>query len=211
MTFTITASISSTITTLHSAIDYYRVVQDDQGLPAAFYEAGRGLSLVAQALQTANAQLAICNLADDPQNAMDLLKDCNTKIGISEKIFKTVTQIPENLRFEGYKAVVGQEGNGSTVENLVMGMMSDVCALAEDSAIKVEMEDQVKGLHHAIDKLSNLEPSVPKKKSGDTFTHYGSGDILNAPNGTVNKSKGNGNHFPGATFSGSVSFGNNPT
>ncbi|KAH7115566.1 hypothetical protein EDB81DRAFT_819857 [Dactylonectria macrodidyma] len=89
----------------------------------------------------------------------------------------------------------------------MMEMMNGVCALAENGAIKTEMEDQVKGLRDAIEKLSKMEPSVPKEGSdGDTFTNFGSGDMLNAPGGIVNKSTGSGNHFPGATFSGSVTF-----
>ncbi|SPJ72134.1 uncharacterized protein FTOL_01862 [Fusarium torulosum] len=52
------------------------------------------------------------------------------------------------------------------------------------------------------------EDSSPTQRgSGDIFTHYGSGDMFNAPGGIQNISKGSGNHFPGATFSGAVTFG----
>lgn len=40
-----------------------------------------------------------------------------------------------------------------------------------------------------------------------SFNNYGSGDMLNAPSGTQNISKGSGNQFTGATFSGPVQFG----
>lgn len=40
-----------------------------------------------------------------------------------------------------------------------------------------------------------------------SFNNYGSGDMLNAPGGTQNISKGSGNQFTGATFSGPVQFG----
>lgn len=33
-----------------------------------------------------------------------------------------------------------------------------------------------------------MELSVPKEESGHSFTHFGSGDMLDAPGGTVNKS-----------------------
>jgi hypothetical protein len=92
------------------------------------------------------------------------------------------------------------------VEVLMMGMMNYVCVLAENDAIRAGLEDQVNALRGAIEQLSKMEPSVPNEGSGNTFTHFGSGDMLNAPGGTVNKSTGSGNHFPGATFSGSVTF-----
>ncbi|KAM6516690.1 hypothetical protein FALCPG4_014864 [Fusarium falciforme] len=190
----VTALISSTITTLEEVIHHHNDVKDDNGLPEAFHEAGRGLLLVNQALQAAQR-----NSAKEPQSAMSPVWACNTKANSSASIFKAVAKAPETWRFKVYEAAVRQEGNGQTVEVLVVGMMNDVCALAENFAI----QDQVKGLREAIEKM---EPSLPKEGSGDTFTHYGSGDMLNAPDGTVNKSTGSGNHFPGATFSGSVTF-----
>ncbi|KAM6529649.1 hypothetical protein FALCPG4_007778 [Fusarium falciforme] len=197
----VTTLISSTITTLEEVIHHHNDVKDDNGLPEAFHEAGRGLLLVNQALQAAQR-----NSAKEPQSAMSPVWACNTKANSSASIFKAVAKAPETWRLKVYEAAVRQEGNGQTVEALVMGMMNDVCSLAENDAIKAAMEDQVMGLHDAIEKLSKMEPSVPKDGPGHTFAHYGSGDQLNAPGGTVNKSTGSGNHFPGATFSGSVTF-----
>lgn len=91
----------------------------------------------------------------------------------------------------------------------MIGMMKDVCALADNCAIGVKMEDQVNGLRSAIEKLLKMESSVSNEKSGGSFTHLGSGDQLNAPGGTVNKSTGEGKHFPGASFFGPVHFNNN--
>ncbi|KAH7215365.1 Alpha/Beta hydrolase protein [Fusarium oxysporum] len=45
------------------------------------------------------------------------------------------------------------------------------------------------------------------KSASSSFNNFGPGDQLNALGGTVNKSTGSGNHFPGATFSASVQFG----
>ncbi|KAM5359226.1 hypothetical protein ACJZ2D_014653 [Fusarium nematophilum] len=181
MAATVTDLISTTITTLEAAIDHYNVVKDNKGLREAFHEAGRGLLLVGRALQTAKTQLDGRNLAGDPQSAMDSLKECNTNAELSKNIFNTVAQAPETSRFERYKEAVRQEGKGRTVEVLMMGMMNDVCALAENGAIRAGMEDQVNELRGAIEKLSKMEASVPKEGLGDTFTHYGSGDMLNAP------------------------------
>ncbi|EGU82781.1 hypothetical protein FOPG_16002 [Fusarium oxysporum f. sp. conglutinans race 2 54008] len=45
------------------------------------------------------------------------------------------------------------------------------------------------------------------KSANSSFNNYGPGDQLNAPWGTQNISKGSGNQFSEATFSGSVQFG----
>jgi hypothetical protein len=137
---------------------------------------------------------------------MDSLKECNTNAELSKDIFNAVAESPETSRFDRYKEVVRQKGKGRPVEVLMMGIMNYVCALAENGAIRDRMEDQINALRGAIEKLSKMEASVPNEKSGNTFTHYGSGDMLNAPGGTVNKSTGSGNHFPGATFSGPVTI-----
>ncbi|KAK2669757.1 hypothetical protein RAB80_015283 [Fusarium oxysporum f. sp. vasinfectum] len=206
MATTVTALISSTTTNLEAATGHYSVVNDDKGLCETFYEAGRGLLLVGRALQTAKTQLGGRDLAGDPQSAMDSLKECNANAELSKNIFNAVTQAPETSRFDRYKEVVRQEGKGRPVEVLMMGMMNYVCALAENGAIRAGMEDQINALRGAIEKLSKMEASVPDERSGNTFAQYGSGDQLNAPGGTVNKSTGSGNHFPGATFSGPVTF-----
>ncbi|KAH6981803.1 hypothetical protein BKA56DRAFT_584530 [Ilyonectria sp. MPI-CAGE-AT-0026] len=206
MAATVTDLISTTITTLVAATDHYNVVKDDKGLREAFHEAGRGLLLVRQALQAAKTQLAGRDAAGNLQNAPDSLKACNTNAKLSKTILNAVAQAPENSRFDGYKEAVIQEGKRRKIEVVMMGMMNDVCTLAKDCAIRAEMEDQVNGLRSAIERLSKMEPSVPNERSGHSFTHFGSGDQLNAPGGTVNKSTGEGKHFPGASFFGPVQF-----
>ncbi|KAM4066693.1 hypothetical protein HRG_000752 [Hirsutella rhossiliensis] len=103
------------------------------------------------------------------------MKERNTKAKMSENIFKAVPQAPQpqTSRFEGYKAAARQEGQGRTVEVLVVGMMEDVCALAEipeNGAITPGMEDQVKGLHDAIDKLVVKYGTVLAK--GEVGQHF---------------------------------------
>ncbi|KAF4468129.1 hypothetical protein FALBO_5004 [Fusarium albosuccineum] len=199
--------ISKTIATLEEAAEQYEVVKDDKGLRKAFHEAGRGLVLIRKALQAANAQLGVHNITGDPKSAMDAVNGCKDNAELSKRIFNAVAQEPETSRFERYKKFVNEEGNGRPVEVLIIAMMKSVCALAENDAIKAEMEDQVKGLRDAIEKLSKMEPPVPKDGSnGNTFTNFGSGDMLNAPHGSVNKSEGSGFRFPGAVFSGGATF-----
>ncbi|KAK4083215.1 hypothetical protein Purlil1_10907 [Purpureocillium lilacinum] len=189
--------LSSIIDAVQTAGAHYESVKDDMSLREAFHGAGRGLSLVNQALRSAQ----YTSRGASPR-AMELLNSCQSKGESSEQIFRAVAEAPKTLRLEEYQMMVRQTDPEHTVETLVVGMMRNLCAVADDLAI----QNQVKGLKEAIKHLSRMEPSIPKEWSGDIFTHYGSGDMLNAPNGTVNKSEGHGNHFPGASFTGTVSF-----
>ncbi|KAH7176287.1 Alpha/Beta hydrolase protein [Dactylonectria macrodidyma] len=53
----------------------------------------------------------------------------------------------------------------------------------------------------------SIEEAEIKMPANSSFNCYGPGDQFNAPGGTQNISKGSGNQFPGATFSGTVQFG----
>lgn len=194
--------ISNTIATLKATRERYNVVKDDKSLRAAFHEAGEGLVLVEQALQAATTQLA-----GDPPNVINSLKACSTKLELSKRLFGAVIEGPQASRFNRYKAAVGDEAGGRTVEALTSGMMKDVCALAEDDAIKAAMGNWViTRLRDASEKLSKMESSVSNEGPGNIFHSY-DGDQFNAPWGTQNITRGNGPQFPGATISGGVTFG----
>ncbi|KAK4233650.1 hypothetical protein C8A03DRAFT_19309 [Achaetomium macrosporum] len=204
MSVTVSNSFADTINAVEAAANYYNSVKDDKSLRETFHEAGRGQDLVRQALQVANSNLGGRR---PTEKTTELVEACHFKAKLSEGIFKEVAQAPEDSRFERYKAAVRQSKR-STVEVLTVGMMKDVCELAEDDAVKAVMEDRVVELSDAMAKLSKMEPSVPTEEAGYNYTNWGR-DQINAPGGTVNRSEGSGNHFPGATFSGSVSFGKN--
>jgi hypothetical protein len=206
----ITSLISSTIDILNASTENYQTIKDNKGLREAFHEAGRALHVVEEALQTARIQLDGRGLAENSQSAMTSLEACNTKAKLSESISKNVAQAPETARFERYKAAVQQQGNGKTAEALALGMMKDVCDLAENDTIKAEMEHHVHRLHDAINKLSKMEPSVPNESSSNNFNAYGDSRQFNTLRGTQNNNSGSGNQFPGATFSGPVNFAKIP-
>ncbi|KAF5574888.1 hypothetical protein FPCIR_13424 [Fusarium pseudocircinatum] len=206
MATTATALISTTIDDLEAAVYSYRAVQSDKALHAAIHEGGRNLFLVGRALEAAKTELGGQDLAGDAESTMDLLKQCKANAELSKNIFKAIALAPEASRSQRYKDVVRQEGNGRTVEVLVMGMINHVRLLAENDAVGAGIQDQVNALREAIGRLSATESSMPDEASDYSFTNYGSGDMLNAPGGTVNKSNGTGNHFAGASFSGAVSF-----
>ncbi|RKL08732.1 hypothetical protein BFJ70_g16745 [Fusarium oxysporum] len=52
----------------------------------------------------------------------------------------------------------------------------------------------------------SIEEAQMKKPANSSFNNYGPGDQFNSPGGTQNISKGSGNQFTGATFSGTVQF-----
>ncbi|KAG5772103.1 hypothetical protein H9Q72_001599 [Fusarium xylarioides] len=208
MATTATDLISTTINDLEAAVYSYSAVQGDKALHAAIHEGGRNLFLVGRALEAAKTELGGRDLAGDADasSTMDLLKQCKVNAELSKIIFNAVALAPEASRSQRYKEVVRQEGDGRTVEVLVMGMINDVRLLAENDAVRAGIQDQVNALREAIGRLSAMESSVPGEASSYTFTNYGSGDVLSAPGGTINNSTGTGNHFPGASFFGTVSF-----
>ncbi|KAH7305577.1 hypothetical protein B0I35DRAFT_113397 [Stachybotrys elegans] len=197
--------ISGIIKNLEATAEAYTIVNNDKTLPEAFHEAGRGLPIVGEALKTAETGLQKRDQAEDAQNAISILGVSNERSKLSRGIFKDVSEAQETSRFECYKAAV--QSRGELVEMLVVEMMKDTYALAKDSAIEATMEPHIMALGDAIDKLSKMESSVPNGQSGNTFSHWGSGDQFNAiGRGTQNINKGSGHQFTGVTFSGSVTF-----
>ncbi|KJZ70322.1 hypothetical protein HIM_10290 [Hirsutella minnesotensis 3608] len=191
----LTSLILSTITILNATTKNYNIVNNDNSLPEAFHEAGRGLLLVEEALQTAKTQLDGRD-PGDPQSTSSSLDACYTRAKLSESLFKVVSQA-ETPRFERYKMVVRQEGKGNKVEALVKGMLTNVCDLAKDVAIEAAIKGQLKGLRGAIGKLSTMEPSVPDEGLGHSYTNYG---------GTQNNNTGSGKQLVDAQFHAPVTF-----
>jgi hypothetical protein len=205
----ITGLISSTISTLSTAVQEYNVINNDDGLQPAFYKAGRRLPLLVEGLQTVETQLNGRRLAGDPYAAIALLEDCNAQAKQFESIVKRVAHAPENQRFELYRLAVRQQGQGKEAMALALGIMKSVRDLAENDTIKATMEGYVIRLRDAIDKLSKMEVSVPNESPGNYFYSYHNSRQFNSLGGTQNNNTGNGNYFGGASFSGTVNFGGN--
>jgi hypothetical protein len=206
----VTTLISSTINILKVIKENYQIIKDDKGLREVFHEASRALHIVEEALQAAKTQLHRRSLTERSQSAMTSLKACNTKAKLFESILKIISEAPETVRFERYKAAVQQEGNGKKVEDLAVEMMKDVCDFAEHDTMKIGMEQHVKRLRDAINKLLKMEASVSNESSGNSFYAYNDSNQFNAIGGTQNNNTGGGNQFTGASFSGAVNFAKNP-
>ncbi|OAQ71445.1 hypothetical protein VFPPC_03743 [Pochonia chlamydosporia 170] len=201
MTSAIEDLLSTTVETLKAAMHCYTTVKDDNSLRRAFHGAGERLRYVVQVLEAAKAHIARHGLDGDLEEPQNLLQVCSTKVKQSQGIFQMVARAPQTSRLPFYKAAVKQLGNGQVVEDLVKGMMIDVCVFAENNAIRGMMRNEVAVLRNAIETLSNMEPSLSTERSGDNYNNWSAGDMLNAPRGKVTK-----NNFSGATFSGTVSF-----
>ncbi|KAK7393902.1 hypothetical protein QQX98_013315 [Neonectria punicea] len=202
----VTSLISDIIITVEATAKAYNIINDDKTLSEAFHEAGRGLFIVGKTLKTAKSQLQGRDQAGDPQSAISTLEACNVKTKLSQGVFEQISQAPETSRFERYEAVVRLGSRGNLVEVLVVGIMKDTCTLAKDSATEAAMEPEIKALRDAIDTLSNMEPSVPDERSGNTFSHFGSGSQFNATGGTQNNNVGSGKQFLGDIKGETVTF-----
>ncbi|EMT74686.1 hypothetical protein FOC4_g10000651, partial [Fusarium odoratissimum] len=70
----------------------------------------------------------------------------------------------------------------------------------------IRWESQIRN-SAATQRRPPLEEAQIEKPPNSYFNSYGSGDQFSTPGGTQNISKGSGNQFPGATFSGTMQFG----
>lgn len=201
--------LSNTIATLETATRHHKTIHNDESLPEVVHKAAHGLSRVIELLQLIGTQLGQRG-PRSPQDALASSESCNKKAQVFEETFKEVSQAPETLRLQYYRAAVRRRGRESMVEVLASGMMDDVCSLAGDGALNEETKSQAEGLRALIEELAAMEPSVPDDRAGYTFANHGPGNQFNAPGGTQNNNMGSGNQFPGATFSGAVHFGSSP-
>jgi hypothetical protein len=194
--------VSRTITILQVTTEHYDAIDDDESLCETFHQAGRGLILIHRTLEAAQTHLSRDDLACDVQKALSPLKACKRNAELAETIFKTIALASETSRFNEYKAAT--RGWGNRVEVLVINMMEALCHLADDVPIQIAGEKKAKTLRDAINKLSDMGPSIPNEESGNIWAHYGSGNLITGE--IRNITRGQGPQFPGATFTGTVNF-----
>ena len=94
----------------------------------------------------------------------------------------------------------------TTVEQLSIGMMRDVCDLVDSEIVKGSMEGELKRLYDAIDELKNMEPSVPSERSSGKIFDFGSRQRFNSDGGAQINNFGGGHILLEGTFSGPVHF-----
>ncbi|KAF5661986.1 P-loop containing protein [Fusarium denticulatum] len=109
----------------------------------------------------------------------------------------------DSATFEGHKAI-SIHANHSDMVNF---------SSEDDNGFKrllgelVRWESQIISGSDAKRASPPMEEARVGKVPYSPFNNFGPGDQINTHGGTVNKSSGNGSHFPGATFSGPVPFG----
>ena len=208
----VSSLVSSTISALERARKDYDVIKNDGSLRRTFHEAGRGLELVESGLQRVKTNLESKTTSTDLHSTAKSLEACNAKAKRSETIYKSVAQEQQISRHERYSSVAQQQGQATTVEALSIGMMKDVCDLAASNAAKGLMEDELRKLHDAINDLGRMEPSVSAERERVVISNWGSGQQFNnSGGGTQSNNLGSGHQFTGATFSGTVHFGTQPS
>lgn len=201
---TVANLISESVAIIEATVEDHITVHEDESLREVFHEAGRGLQLVKEALEMVRTRLHGHNMTE---HSMSLIKSCKTKAELSEEIVRHVARGPSTSRSLSYKAALQQKSGGKSVENLTVGMMDDMCHLAQNMKAEKALDNLVGRLRVAMAKLSAMEPSMPNEGRGQNFHSYNESRQYNAPGGTQNNNSTGGNQFPGAFFSGPINFG----
>ncbi|KDB20636.1 hypothetical protein H109_07389 [Trichophyton interdigitale MR816] len=188
--------ISGTIASLGAAAGAYDVMKNDVDLPATFHKGGQQLCCVQQALQTVVNLLKWRDLAGDIMQIIPSLEDSSKKAKALEEILSETASQPESSRKNQYVTAVRNKGPENTIEALLLGIMRNTVVLAEDEAIKGAIDEQVRGLHGAMEELSVMEPSVPVEGGESRFSHFGSGgQFNNAGSGKQFNNTGSGRQY----------------
>ncbi|KAF5541965.1 hypothetical protein FPHYL_11698 [Fusarium phyllophilum] len=109
----------------------------------------------------------------------------------------------DSATLEGYNAISIHANHSDMVK----------FSSADDNGFKrllgelVRWESLISSSSDAKQTSPPMEEAQVGKVPCSSFNNLGPGDQINAHGGTVNKSSGNGSHFPGAIFSGPVTFG----
>lgn len=210
--------ISDTTIKVKAVESKYDLIRNDKSLGKTFHEAGRGLTLINEALSTVKAEVD----TEITQAAKTSLESCDTTATLFEAIFTEVSQASGNARLQSYVNYIKGKDTGSLVETLVVGMMEHVCILAKDCAVEAKMQEQLNVLRITIEKLANMESSVSIEQNGanhisshnfsshpvsnHNFSNHSSGSQYTTSEGTQNNATGSGMQFMGVTFTGDVYF-----
>ncbi|KAJ4247081.1 hypothetical protein NW762_013219 [Fusarium torreyae] len=177
-----------------------KAIKNAKDLPDAFQEVGDKIPLVRHTLH--NVEKHIDDEAGQGayQDIKTILESCNEKGRQLERIFDAVAPSGKTSRIKRYALAVKILGKGKLVEVLAKGMIEDVHLLVLNHAARAATGDQIAKLANAIQKLSDIEPSLPEEDSIGQI-HYGSGD-------NVAGNKYGGNHNEIKEIHGNPYFGN---
>ncbi|KZZ99532.1 SesA [Moelleriella libera RCEF 2490] len=193
------ATIDKLTSEINLALSRYKSVENDRSLPEAFHASARGLRLTQEALgpQCTSRCVSTKNLS--------VLNECTNKASIGAQIFEAVADA-SNDKVEAYKAAAMKFNKSETNESLVIVIMNHVYALAEDLRID---KTRTGKLAEAIQKLTDMESSLPMEQRGhiNNFHNSGWGEQHNAPGGTQNINRDGGLQITGAMNHGPINWG----
>ncbi|KAI0894671.1 SesA protein [Annulohypoxylon nitens] len=193
--------ISSIITLIDTAAQFYKAIKNVERLPPAFQEVARRLPLIRSTLGVAQERIK----QDDDRTTCEALKP--TVESIKERaecltnILQDVALQPKGSKFQHYRVVMRRFGKGSQVEELMKCMLEDVHLLTGNQAIRAATESQITQLLTPVSETSEpSEPSgvIPLSKDTKTsaYAHHGTGyQFNNAGDGTQNNNTGEGRQY----------------
>ncbi|RKK90395.1 hypothetical protein BFJ68_g16461 [Fusarium oxysporum] len=158
--------IASTIAVVQAISSTYEAIQHLRGLPNEFNEVRRSLPLAQDTLGLARDQLQTLALNESSKKALQpLVSDCEEKAKMLQDIFEKVEKGAKSAKdgsvLEFYRTSLLRLGKANRVETLMRGILKDLDALATNQLFKAATQSQMAQLNEAIDRLSNVESSVP--------------------------------------------------
>lgn len=163
--------IASIITIVDSILSTYSAIREIKGLPKAFEEVERNLSLVRETLEIAQRQLHYNTPSDAEKRAIEpVTKTCESTL---DELNKILTKIQKQKKEDNgetkdwsslakfYHKVVIPMGKAHRVETLMCSIMRSLKVLAIHQMFKAATQSQIGKLEEAIKGLSQVEPSIP--------------------------------------------------
>ncbi|KAI0506286.1 hypothetical protein F5B22DRAFT_454819 [Xylaria bambusicola] len=196
----ITASALGIIGALATTWKSLKKVKD---LPKVFAEVERGLPLVRQILEAANSSLRQNPTEDDAVTAT--LMRCKERLDDLHKIF---TELDKNCKEKGdnnnpvswkqarsiYRRILASV-KAPLVESLMEEILKDTRNLALNQVFLLGPAVDVKDLETAIEKLSNMEPSLPNSELGSAGITNANQTVQAGGKGQQNFTRGGFNTF----------------
>ncbi|KAL1860553.1 hypothetical protein Daus18300_009186 [Diaporthe australafricana] len=190
----IVALIGNAIEGVKLCISLYNAIKDMNELPAAFHEVSKQLPLVQSTLEGAKQaaqDVAVPANADprnqsfDDQKAMlTTITKCEKKVMELKEIFRKARDTYEDDQGrsfrKAYHAVVDKLGGiKHRVEDVMRDILNEILSLGANQVFRLATSSQIKEIKQALDALEGVEPSMEESKQagGNSFTHWGSGDI----------------------------------
>ncbi|KAI0856075.1 hypothetical protein F4860DRAFT_426160 [Xylaria cubensis] len=187
-------SRESTCRDIESASNSYEVVKHAKVLGKTFHEAGATLPHL-------SAMLRSLQFGGDESWTESLSR----KARMTKTVCDTVANVPDAKKLKSYKMAVRQVSDGMTVEALVIGMIEHICDAAKNDPPGRSMEDQVRQLRDTMEKLSQMESSMPKESHH--FVARDNANQFNALGGDQNNLLGSGAQFIRSHIDGGITYG----